>query len=306
MQGQTPICYLDGEVIPFEDAKLPIYDLGVMQGATITERLRTVRHVPYLVSEHLLRMQESLRLAEFPISETLSSLSDVIHHIAETNTGFIPKESDLTIVVFVTAGQAMGDANGIIAETHPTVCVYSAPLPLQKWSRWHRDGVHLVIPERRQIPVECLDPRIKMRSRLHWMLADQAARKVDPHAMALLLNLDGHLTETSSGNLFIVRDNQLKSPPREKTLNGISQHVVVELCDRLGLKFSFEELSPSDLMNVEEAFLTSSTYCLVPVRAVNSQHCFSSTPGPVTRRLQEEWSQQIGLDFVSQCTSTDE
>ncbi|MEW4487807.1 aminotransferase class IV [Thalassoglobus sp. JC818] len=303
MQGQTPICYLDGEVIPFADAKLPIYDLGVMQGATVTERLRTVRHVPYLVREHLLRMQESLRLAEFPIPESLSSTGDVIQHIAETNTRLIPTESDLSIVVFVTAGQAIGDANEMIASSHPTVCVYSAPLPLKKWGSWHRDGIHLVIPDRRQIPIECLDPRIKMRSRLHWMLADQAARKVDPQAVALLLNLGGKLTETSSGNLFVVRDNQLKSPPKEQTLNGISQQVVVELCGRLGLEFSFEELSPADLTDADEAFVTSSTYCLVPVRAVNSVECFSSIPGPVTLRIQKEWSQQIGLDFVSQCDS---
>src|SRR5690606_11827416 len=105
--------------------------------------------------------------------------------IAECNGRLISETSDLANVIFITAGQSVSDANGMIADSTPTVCVYSSELPFSRWDNWYQAGIDLVIPDRRQIPAASLDPRIKMRSRLHWMLADQEARSVNPDAMAL-------------------------------------------------------------------------------------------------------------------------
>jgi len=295
-----PLAFLNGQAIPFSTARLPIYDLGVMQGATITERLRTVRHQPYLVEEHLDRLQRSLARVNWEVPAHSSALTGMINELAHVNTQWIGRDEDLSIVIFITAGQSLGDANGMISASQPTVCLYSSPLPLEKWALAHREGIHLVTPEVRQLPADVIDPQIKHRSRLHWSLADQQAHRTDSLAMALLLDHRGYVTETSSGNLFIVRAGELLTPRAETTLAGIAQAHLMQLANRLGIHLRRADLTPDEIAVAEEAFLTSSTYCQLPVRMINGKRIGSHVPGPVTKTLMQTWSQQLGLDFAEQ------
>ena len=300
IQGQTPICFLNGDYVPFRDAKLPVYDLAVMQGATITERLRTFRHQPFAIEEHLNRLKKSLELVNWKGIPQLAQLPEIIRNIADSNCQLIPENSDLAVVIFISPGQSVGDSNGLVEESTPTVCVYTASLPFGKWSKWYQEGVELIIPSTRQIPGQSLDPRIKMRSRLHWCLADQEAREINPNAQALLLDQDNFLTETSSGNLIVFRNGVAKSPKREKTLNGITQQLVSDLQEEQNVSISYEDLTINDLLEADEAILTSSTYCIAPVVGVNGQSIGSDLPGSMTQDLSQSFSKKVGLDFVDQ------
>src|SRR2546429_9604409 len=97
-----------------------------------------------------------------------------------------------------------------------------------------RDGAHLVTPSVRHVPPQCYDPKMKYRSRMHYYLADQEARLVDPDALALLLDLDGNITETSGANFQIVEDGRIISPTTRNTLPGVSRAMVIELAGNLG------------------------------------------------------------------------
>ncbi len=297
------ICYLNGDMIPFQGARLPVFDLAIMQGATVTERLRTFRHVPYDVDAHLKRLQQSLDLVGWPNLPDLSNLSHVVAEIARLNTKNLAVNSDLAIVLFVSAGQAVGDSNGLIDQSKPTVCVYSAPLPFSKWIAGYTQGVELIVPEVRQIPRISIDPKIKMRSRLHWQLADQEARRKNPRALALLLDEYDCLTETSSGNLMIVKNGAVYSPRESQTLDGISRQHVIQICEELEIPFTFTDLKKSDLLQADEAFLTSSTFCLMPVASVDGNSIGTSIPGTVTEKIRQSWTTSIGLDFVEQAKS---
>ena len=209
----------------------------------------------------------------------------------------------MSIVIFVTAGQAVGDANGLIERSEPTVCVYSAPLPLARWGKAYTDGVKLIVPEVRQVPSTSISPRIKMRSRLHWHLADRQARSVEAEAMALLLDDSGHVTETSSGNLFIVNGGQLCTPPDDAVLPGIARSHIIRLAEQRGWRVRAQPLSPDDVLDAEEAFLTSSTYCILPVSSLNGSRIGTSIPGRVTKMFMDAWGEEIGLDFAGQALS---
>lgn len=298
MTSTDPIAWLNGDFIPFRDARLPVFDLGIVQGATITERLRTFRHVPYLVDEHLQRLRQSASKVGL-VSPLLDNLDDVIQEVALQNSALLDQQCDLSIVVFATAGQALGDSNGLVSESQPTVCVYSAPLPLASYAAGYQSGVAILTPEVRQISSSSIDPEIKMRSRLHWYLADHQVRERNPQAQALLLNDQGHLTETSSGNLFLVKDGELCTTASGTTLAGISQQVVIRIAEQNGIAVQRRPLTPDDLHNADEAFLTSSTYCIMPVASYEGI-ALQSVPGPLTARLQELWSKSVGLDFVVQ------
>lgn len=299
--AMLPVAFLNGTLVPFHEARLPVYDLGIVQAATVTERLRTIRHRPYLVREHLQRLTRSLEMIGCNDPRIpMNSLAEMIDEIARRNSSLITPGADLSIVIFITAGQALGDANGLLAESRPTVCLYSAPLPLAAWAKSHRQGLRLVTPSIRQLPGDLIHPHIKHRSRLHWFLADQQARQQDSSSMALLLDNRGAVTETSSGNLCLLRANELLTPRIETTLPGIAQAHVLQLAEAAGWEVRRADLSVDDVAQADEAFLTSSTYCILPVAAINGLPVGAGIPGPGTRRLMDKWGEEMGLDFAQQ------
>ncbi|SFI53874.1 aminotransferase class IV [Planctomicrobium piriforme] len=295
-----PVASLNGELIPFSEAKLPIYDLGVMQGATVTERLRTVAHRPYLVAEHLARLRNSLFATGIHMPLDSGPLEDVIAEVARLNCALIGPHDDLAVVIFVTAGQSLTDSNGLVDRSRGTVCVYTAPLPLAHWQPWYEHGLALVVPGIEQIPASSIPPQIKHRSRMNWFLADRVARQVDPHAMALLCDQNGFVTESSSGNLFVVRQNRLQTPRAETTLPGIAQAHVIELATHQGWQVERCDLTIEDVADADEVFMTSSTYCLVPVRSINGQSIGKALPGHVTKMLLDCWSAELGFSLSAQ------
>src|SRR5690606_32543709 len=100
--------------------------------------------------------------------------------------------------------------------------------PWELWAEKLQVGQHLVTPSIRHVPPQCYDPKMKYRSRMHYFLADQEARLVDPHAAALLLDLDGNVTETSGSNFLMVERGQIISPTLRNTLPGISRATIRE------------------------------------------------------------------------------
>jgi branched-subunit amino acid aminotransferase/4-amino-4-deoxychorismate lyase len=163
------------------------------------------------------------------------------------------------------------------------------------------EGARLVVPAVRHVPAECVDPRIKQRSRLHWWLAQQEVQRVDPRASALLLDQHGHVTETAAANFLLVRDGTVYSPPSEAILGGVSLRVVRELCERLGIAFQERPLRLYDCLNADEAMLTNTPFCLAGVGRING--ALLPWPGAVLRRLLEAWSEELGLDIEKQIVS---
>src|SRR5205823_12749446 len=87
----------------------------------------------------------------------------------------------------------------------PTLILHTFPLPFARYARLFQEGARLVIPSTRHIPAACVDPRVKQRSRLHCWRAERESRRLEAGAAALLLDLDGHATETAAANFLLVR-----------------------------------------------------------------------------------------------------
>jgi len=304
--ASEPMAFLNGQLISFRSAQLPIYDLGLMQGATLTERLRTIRHQPYLVEEHLDRLEQGLDMAGWEDVPSREEFVQMIHELARMNSQRIASEADLALVVFVTAGQSVNDSNGLIGTSRCTTCLYTAPLPLPLWGRTWKQGQSLIVPEIRSLPGTTLDSRLKHRSRLHWAMADRQARQSDPLASALLLNEHGEVTETSTGNLFLMKEGVLQTTPAGMTLPGIAQAQVLRIAAEMGIPVHRVAITLERVFEADEVFLTSSTYCLLPVSRVNGERIGRKLPGPITQVLANVWSAEIGLNFCEQaCAASD-
>jgi branched-chain amino acid aminotransferase len=296
----APLAYLNGRYIPGDQAALPVWDRGVVQGATVTEMLRTFQWVPFRLPQHLARLRLGLDYLGVELSETDEELTEIVRRLIESRTRALSPHADLGIVIFVTPGVIPMYAGEVPVLDSPTLCVHTFPLPFPQWAAKYQTGQALVVPSIRQIPAEILDPRIKYRSRLHWYLADREARTIDPTAVALLQNAVGHLTETNSGNFFVVSEGRIRTSRAVDSLPGISQQFVQELAKELAIPYEVGDITLDFAFQADEAFVTSTTYCILPVTRLNQRAIGNGIPGPVARELLQRWSDQVGLDIAEQ------
>lgn len=305
MSDDEPVVYLHGKLIPASQAHIAIFDAAVVLGATVTDLTRTFRHKPFRLEDHVARFYRSGKYArilpEISEAESVGVARDLIARNAE----FISDEQELALVQFVTPGEfrVYAGAAGGAGDMSPTYCMHTFPLPFQFWSHYFTDGVHVVTPSTRHVPPQCVDPKIKCRSRMHWWLADQETHLVDPKAVSLCLDLDGNVTETSGSNFLIWSGGKFISPSPRNILRGISIETVAEICGELGVPFVERDIQVHDAMNADEAFLASTPYCLAPVTRINGVQIADGKPGPMLDRILAVWNERVGLDIRHQITS---
>jgi len=304
--GFQPLAYFRDRLVPAAEAKLSIYDLGIVMGATVTDMARTYRHEPFRLTDHLERFFESCKYARLQAPLPLEETARVTRELARHNAQELAAKEDLAIVYFITPGENPVYAGSAAGTVHlePTFCIHTFPLPFSNWVHLFREGAHVVTPSIRHIPPQCVDPKIKCRSRMHWWLADQEAHLVDPKAITLLLDLDGNVTETGGSNFLIAKNGRLISPTARNTMRGVGRQNVMELCAKLQIPFIEREFQVHDVINADEAFLTTTPYGIAPATRINGLPIGDGTRGPLFKRIAEAWSEQIGFDILEQICSS--
>jgi branched-chain amino acid aminotransferase len=297
-----PLVLLNGKLIPASQAHLAIFDAGIVLGATVTEMTRTFRQEPWRLDEHLERLFRSLKYTRMDIGMTKAELAAASRELVAYNAKFAEPDDELGLIHFVTAGEfpVYAGSAGRAARTTPTVCAHTFPMPFELWVSKLDTGAHLVTPSIRHVPPQCYDPKMKYRSRMHYYLADKEAQLVDPEASALLLDLNGNVTETSGANFLIVERGTIVSPTLVNTLPGISRATVIELAGKLEIPFVERDMQVHSVMNADEAFLSTTPYCLMPVTKINGVVIGDGRPGPMWRRLLAAWSELVGLNIERQ------
>ena len=281
-----PIALLNGAILPQARATLALHDAGFVFGATVTDLCRTFCGVPYLWTEHLARFRRNAAATYINVPYSNEQITTWAMELIDHNN----EDRELALVLFATPGPLgyyLGESGGA-GDASPTFGMHTFALPLDRYRGLIEHGAALVVPSVHHVPAECVDPRIKQRSRINWWLADREARRIQSGAQALLLDTTGHVTETAAANFLIVRDGVVISPPRDRILNGISLSVVEGFCGRLGIALEFRPIALADALAADEAILTSTPYCVIGVREINGTPL--PWPGPVMRRLIETWS----------------
>jgi len=285
--------YLNGRWIPDAELSIGVDDFGFLLGATVTERLRTFRGQAFRLDEHLRRLRHSLEIVGLPADEISAQIGDAIKEFVERNRSQLPSDDDWSISAFATPGTS--------AAGPPTVCVHGYPLPFARWASQFEDGMRVAVSDVRQIPPQSLPPELKCRSRMHYYLADRRAAAAQPGARAILLDEDGFVAEATTANVLIWREGEgLVSPPSRHILFGVSLGVIQELAAKLGVPFVKRTLSIEELQTADEAMLTSTSVCLLPVTECDGRPIGAGRPGPIYRRLLAAWSELVGVDIAGQ------
>ncbi|MCH8207335.1 MAG: aminotransferase class IV [Chloroflexi bacterium] len=159
-------------------------------------------------------------------------------------------------------------------------------------------GVHGVIVRTRSYPAQSLDPKVKHHSRNNFALADLEAADIDPEGYPILTDLDGFLTEGISYNLFMVTDGVIRTPTDKHILQGVTRAVVVELAEQLGIPCNEEDLQPYDMYTADEAFIASTSPCVLPMTRVDTRTVGDGKPGPIVKQLLAAFGELAGVDIV--------
>ena len=298
------VAWVDGlfmPVMPAESLALPVGDAGFVLGATVTEQLRTFHGDLFLPDAHEERLRESLSIVGITPGLPLGAIFTAAAAVARHNHAVGPADDDLGLVVFVTPGDLPSQHGGTGGS--PRIVVHTFPLAFRLWADAYESGVPLRSVSVRQVPEACWPVQAKVRSRLHYFLADREAHAVEPGAKAVICHLDGRVSETSTANILIVRGGTIIAPPAADALSGVSLRCAQRLAGSLGIEWQTSSLSEADLASADEIMLTSTPNCILPALRFNGCCIGHGRPGATYRRLLSAWSEWVGLDIASQSRS---
>jgi branched-chain amino acid aminotransferase len=183
----------------------------------------------------------------------------------------------------------------------PTVIVECLPLPLQTRAKLYLEGIDVMVPATRRTAPDTLSPRAKTHNYLNLIVADLEVQAQNPEAFAVLLDVNGNLCEGLGANIFVVKDGRLLTPHERYVLPGVSRATAIELAAEEGIPFAEADIDLYDAYTADEAFITSTSFCICPVRSVNGTVVGGgAVPGPITKRLTDAYIRLVDCDFVAQ------
>lgn len=296
------ICYFNGEYIKEGEAKIHISDWAIWEGG-VYDIGRTFNHIPFKLEEHIDRLFHSLRCLPFiRLNVMPQGVKEITLEVLKRNKEYLDPRDDYRYIYRVTRGITSDPTAG------PTFYVYLDSLaPLvggyERIAKWYTEGAHMIVASTRQIPPQCLDPKIKHSNRLCNSLAEFEAKMVDPEAFPLMLDMYGFATECARQSFLMVKDGTVLTSRLTNSLGGISRATVLELAREVGVECLETDLCVYDLYNADEIMITSSSFCIVPVSKFNDRVFEEPIPGPITKRLMSAFSKLVNCDFVQQIVS---
>jgi branched-chain amino acid aminotransferase len=270
--------YINGELVDKENAKVSVFDHGLLYGDGVFEGLRSYGGKVFRLEQHLVRLWNSAKVIwlEIPISkEAMTKAVNDTLAANGINDGYI------RLVVTRGAGTLGLDPNRC---SHPQVIIITDKIELYP-EDFYRNGLEIVTASTMRNHPGALNPRIKSLNYLNNILAKIEGLKAGC-IEALMLNHKGEVAEATGDNIFLVRGGILQTPPLDAgILEGITRDAVIELARGAGIEVSEMPLTRHDVYISDECFLTGSAAEVIPVVKIDNRLIGDGKPGPITRDL---------------------
>ena len=291
------VAYVNGEIVPESEARVSIHDLGFLYGDAVFDTTRTFGHRIFRLRDHLDRLYDSLKYMRIDPGLGKDEMAALTMQVLGANLPLLDDDDDYWVSQRVSRGVRGATADG------PTLVIECFPLPFEERAASYRDGLQVVTPSVRRTPPESMSPRAKVHNYINMVQANMEVKSQNPDALAMLLDTNGNIAEGMGANFFIVRDGVIFTPREQHILAGISRKVTIELAHELAIEVREADIDPYDAYTADEAFVTSTSYCICPVASFNGVTVGDGdgdVPGPVTDRLQKAYSGLVGIDIVGQ------
>jgi branched-chain amino acid aminotransferase len=274
--------YLDGKFVSEDEAKISVFDHGLLYGDGVFEGIRLYGGKIFRLEQHLNRLFASAKAIMLQIPMTKQALIEACCETCVHN-----KLSDGYIRLVVTRGVGYLGLNPFKCK-NPTVFIIASTIELYP-EDVYRKGLNLITAGTVRTSPAAVSPAIKSLNYLNNILAKIEAVNAGT-VEALMLNADGYVAECTGDNVFVIRDGKLQTPPTSAgSLNGITRGVVIELAAKMGIAVSEPNLTRYDVMTADECFLTGTAAEIVPVAALDGRPIGSGKPGALTLKLMGEF-----------------
>lgn len=301
------LVYLNGQMVPETEAKISVYDSALMFGDMVFEMTRSFNKKQFKLREHIDRLYAGIRILRIPLQMTPEEMEQACYQTIEANDHLFSADDEHRLMIDVSRG-LLGIYQGIEGlHKGPNVIIADFPL---RWTvatmgALFDKGINAVITSQRAIPGHLLDPKIKNRSRIHYLMANIEAGQIEgDNNWALLLDPDGFIAEGTGDNFFIIKDGVVITPEGRNILRGISrEYVIKELCLQLGMPVIEKNIEAYDVYTADEAFMTGTPFCMLPVTSLNGNAIGDGKVGDGFNRLIGRWSANTDVDIVSQIKS---
>lgn len=309
MASEVRLVSFNGELIPETEAKVSIYDSALMFGDMVFEMTRSFNKEQFKLEDHVSRLYAGLKILRVPLEMTQTQMIDECFRTVEANDHLFKKDDEHRLMIDVSRGLLGIYQNIDGLRKGPNVIIADFPL---RWTvatmgSLFETGINMVITSQRAIPASLMDPKIKNRSRLFYLMANiEASQVAGDNNWALLLGTDGFITEGTGDNFFIIKDGVVITPEGRDVLRGVSrEYVMTELCPALGIPVIEKNIDPYDVYTADEAFITGTPFCMLPVTSLNGLEIGDGKVGGIFSQIMNLWSTNTDVDIIRQIQNWD-
>ncbi|HUP53312.1 MAG TPA: branched-chain-amino-acid transaminase [Longimicrobiales bacterium] len=274
--------FIDGAIVDRAEARISVVDHGLLYGDGVFEGMRAHGGVVFAIERHLERLARGARALHLELPDGIEGIREVVLRTLEADGG-----GDRYLRLLVTRGDGPLGLDPTRCERPRVVCIVDTIALFSDEKR--AAGLSLITSSFRRPPPDVLDPRIKTLNYLNNVQAKGEAVRQGADD-ALMLNLRGHVAETSVANVFVVRDGLLVTPPvTDGCLDGVTRGTVIECARELGIVFVERTLGRMDVFGADEVFMTGTGAGIVRISKLDGERIGGEAIGEVTVQLSEAY-----------------
>ena len=274
------VIYINGDLVPEADAKITVYDHGLLYGDGAFEGIRVYSGKVFKLQEHVARLYRSAYALMIELPITQEEMMEAVLKVLRAN-----KVENGYVRITITRGVGLGlDPRGVKS---PTVIIMSGELALYP-DEMYVTGLDVATVSTRVPPPQVMEPRIKSLGKYVSNIQAKIEANKTGAGEGLMLNIQGYVAEASGDNIFLIVDGVLITPPSYMgILEGITRNIVMELARAEGMQVEERVFTLYDVYNADECFLTGTAAEVIPVATVDGRAIGSGRPGEITNRLIE-------------------
>jgi len=287
MAKEELFIYIDGKFYPKSQAKVSVYDHGLLYGDGVFEGIRAYNGVVFKLKEHIDRLYTSAHTIMLQIPLSKGQMTRAVLDTLKKN-----KLKDAYIRLVVTRG--VGDL-GLDPRkcSKPTVIVITEPMIVLHSKEKIERGITAMITWVKRDPVDATSHEVKSLNYLNSILA-KIESNIAGADEAIVLDKTGFVSEGVAENVFIVKEGKVITPPTSTgALRGITRIAVMKLVEKLEYPLIERNITPNELFTADEVFFTGTAVEITPIREINKRMIGNGKPGPVTKHLIQEFSKLV-------------
>ena len=272
------VVFVNGELVPRAEAKVSVFDSSVQGGDAVWEGLRVYKGRIAALDGHLQRLQDSAKALAFASVPASDEIRDVIFKTLAANG----MRDETHIRLTLTRGEKT--TSGMNPRFNQSGCCL---IVLAEWKPpvYSDNGIRVITASTRRNSPQCLDSKIHHGNLLNNILASIEANVAGVDS-AIMLDIDGFVAETNDTNLFIVNDDEVRTPYADSCLPGLTRRMILDICKSQGIAATECRLSVTEVYTADEVFTSGTMGELTPILEADGRTIGDGKPGSMTKRLQ--------------------